>query len=170
MQHINGFTGGMKRGIDYSKYPQDSYLLLRNGTMLKNNNYGMVITNINGNKNTNYMLGATEYPIASTSFNDIMYFMTYNTTTQKIRLYYKLNDVIAPLQNMIDIDQSVDFEVDSSVFGFTSNKLVEMIAKESYDGSTDLYLCDGLNPNIIINTGIDRNGVYTNRKYPVSPN
>lgn len=170
MQHINGFTGGMKRGIDYSKYPQDSYLLLRNGTMLKNNNYGMVITNINGNKNTNYMLGATEYPIASTSFNDIMYFMTYNTTTQKIRLYYKLNDVIEPLQNMIDIDQSVDFEVDSSVFGFTSGKLVEMIAKESYDGSTDLYLCDGLNPNIIINTGIDRNGIYTNRKYPVTPN
>lgn len=71
----------------------------------------MVITNINGNKNTNYMLGATEYPIASTSFNDIMYFMTYNTTTQKIRLYYKLNDVIAPLQNMIDIDQRVDLKL-----------------------------------------------------------
>lgn len=171
MQHINSFTSGMKRGLDPLLFPQDSYLLLRNGTLMKTN-HGFVVGNIKGNKLIR-LLNDTEYPIASTSFNGVLYFMTYEKKEvgdSLIRMYYKIENDIVLFTNMRDEDnQIMPFEVPSSLFGYTSNKLVEMIAKESYDGSTDLYLCDGINPNIIINTGIDRNGVIVNRFYPTNP-
>ena len=64
-------------------------------------------------------------------------------------------------------DENIGFSIPSSVIGFSRTKLIEVLAKESYDGSVDLYICDGLNPNIVINTGIDRSGKFTNRKYTV---
>ena len=167
MQHINSFNAGMKRGIDNSLFPQDSYLNLRNGTLLKTER-GLVVSNIRTDKDA-ITLGSTEYPIASCSFKNIHYILTYTKPVSPsvygtLKLYFSSGGSIVPLLNMISGGSAAQFSFSEEILGFNSSKLVEMIAKESYDGSTDLYLCNGIVPNIIINSG--HNGIeYTSRKY-----
>lgn len=51
----------------------------------------------------------------------------------------------------------------SDNFGYTSDSIVWMLVKESYDGSSDLYFGDGENPNYCVNTGFNQLGIVTSR-------
>lgn len=51
----------------------------------------------------------------------------------------------------------------SKGFGYHKNSTVNLLVKESYDGSVDLYLCDGVNFNYVVNSGFDQLGSVTQR-------
>ena len=53
----------------------------------------------------------------------------------------------------------------SSLFGYTLNSEVTMVGRVIFDGSVNLYLCDGVNPNYVVNSGIDLNGSVTATTY-----
>lgn len=175
MQHINNFSGGMKRGIDHSIMPQDSYTYMLNGYLVSRDNHGYVITSIKGNTSI-AKFAADECPIGSVTFNGVLYIITHKIVANigSICIYTIkgsdgnsfVSDTMLPLP-YIQNGKNIGFSIPSSVIGFSRSKLIEVLAKESYDGSVDLYICDGLNPNIVINTGIDRSGKFTNRKYTV---
>lgn len=50
-------------------------------------------------------------------------------------------------------------------FNFDLEHQISMFAKESYDGSVDLYLADYKNPNRVINSGFTQEGKFLNRLY-----
>lgn len=168
MQHNNTFLGGMKRGIDNTLIPQNSYTYMLNGTIVSKDEHGYTITNIRGTKSI-ASFSANEVPIGSVSFNGILYIVTHATDTAKINFYsFKGSDGTAWVEEtLLIIPNGPDdaLSINQSVLGFSKGKLLEIIAKNSYDGSVDLYICDGLHKNIIINTGIDQQGKKTLRSY-----
>ena len=173
MQHINSFSGGMKRGIDYTLMPQDSYSYMLNGYLVSRDNHGYVVTAIKGNKAI-AQFDVDECPIGSVSFNGVLYIITHKIVAQiETICFYSIkgSDGSGWVSNtMLPLPYNGTgnvLEIPCDVLGFSTNKLLEVFAKESYDGSVDLYICDGLNANIIINTGIDKYGKYTSRKYDV---
>jgi hypothetical protein len=168
MQHNNTFLGGMKRGIDNTLMPQNSYTYMLNGSIVSKDDHGFTITNIRGTKNI-ASFGTNEVPIGCVSFNGIIYIVTHDFDNEKINFYsFKgSNGTIWVEETLLIIPNGPNdrLSINQSVLGFTKGKLLEMIAKNSYDGSVDLYICDGLNKNIIINTGIDQDGKKTLRSY-----
>jgi len=168
MQHNNTFLGGMKRGIDNTLMPQNSYTYMLNGSIVSKDEHGFTITNIRGTKSVT-SFATNEVPIGSVSFNGILYIITHATITDEINFYsFKGSDGTAWVEETLLIipnGPNNALSINQSVLGFSKGKLLEIIAKNSYDGSVDLYICDGLNKNIIINTGIDQQGKKTLRSY-----
>ena len=169
MQHINSFNKGMVRGIDYTIIPQNSYLYMLNGCLISRDDKGFVVTAIKGTKSI-AEFNQNEVPIGSVSFNGILYIITHiiigpdafiNVWSYKGSDGEKWIDYIAIIPNGPENKLSIPV----SLLGFSRDKLLQVFAKESFDGSIDLYICDGLNPNAVINTGLDRKGAKTERTY-----
>lgn len=178
MQHINNFMGGMKGGVDYTLFPQDSYTYLLNGTMVSNDERGLMITDQKGTISI-WNFAVNEVPVGTCYFDSVMYVFTLCPIGGINYLcLYSLKgcsatgwiDIMAPVLNSrTELGILSPFKVLASLFGYTTSKLLDIFAKDSYDGSVDLYICDGLNPNVIINTGIDKDGIPTKRFYSTAP-
>lgn len=169
MQHRNTFTGGMKSGIDFSLFPQDSYSYMLNGCIISKDEHGFMVTNIKG-QTAIHTFDENEVPIGSVSFNGILYIIThYIGTNNYIKFYsYKKTNGLTGWDDgmgIIPLKIGGDLSIPQSTLGFTREKLLDVFAKESYDGSVDIYICDGLHKNVIINTGLDRDGMFTLRSY-----
>ena len=169
MQHINTFNKGMTRGIDYTIIPQSSYLYMLNGCLISRDDKGFVVTSIKGTTKI-AEFDTNEVPIGSIVFNGIVYIITHRIVDSEafINVWsYKGSDGTTWVSDIRIIPNGPEslLSIPSGLLGFSRDKLLEVIAKESHDGSVDLYLCDGLSPNAVINTGLDRNGKSTDRQY-----
>ncbi len=171
MQHINTFNKGMTRGIDYTIIPQSSYLYMLNGCLISRDDKGFVVTSIKGTTKI-AEFDTNEVPIGSIVFNGIVYIITHRIVGSEafINVWsYKGSDGTTWVSDIRIIPNGPGspskLSIPAELLGFSRDKLLEVIAKESHDGSVDLYLCDGLNPNAVINTGLDRNGKSTDRQY-----
>lgn len=169
MQHINTFNKGMVRGIDYTIIPQSSYLYMLNGCLISRDDKGFVVTSIKGTTKI-AEFDTNEVPIGSTVFNGIVYIITHRIDDDEafINVWsYKGSNGTTWVSDIRIIPNGPEnlLSIPSELLGFSRDKLLEVIAKESHDGSVDLYICDGLSPNAVINTGLDRNGKSTDRQY-----
>jgi len=171
MQHINTFNKGMTRGIDYTIIPQSSYLYMLNGCLISRDDKGFVVTSIKGTTKI-AEFDTNEVPIGSIVFNGIVYIITHRIVGSEafINVWsYKGSDGTTWVSDIRIIPNGPGspskLSIPAELLGFSRDKLLEVIAKESHDGSVDLYLCDGLSPNAVINTGLDRNGKSTDRQY-----
>ena len=169
MQHINTFSKGMVGGIDYSIVPQTSYVYMMNGCIVSRDDKGYVITGIKGTEDK-FTLAANEVPIGSVVFNSVLYVITHKIVESvgSICFYsypgsngttWQTNELLTLIPN------GTGLKILESVIGYSREKLLQVFAKGSYDGSVDIYICDGLNPNIVVNTGLDKNGKKTQRQY-----
>ena len=174
-QHINRFNDGMKGGIDNTVFPQSGYSYMLNGHIVSRDERGFSIVNVKGTEHE-FNLGLNRYIIGCCEFNSILYMIVLNEDERTVELWMgdkhsdgeKWIDGFGRVPNMINSGgDRTFFSFHKSIFGWTKNKLLEVIAKSSYDGSLDLYICDGLNPNIIINTGVDNNGIIATKTYDV---
>lgn len=174
MEHQNELTGGMKGGIDYTLMPQDSYLYCLNGYHVSKDEHGVIMTNIKGTVAV-AQFAVGEYPIGTCQFANILYIVTHIVvaTVNYVRVYsldgWGTNSWDKAVMKLIPSGNDGagaygGFDC-PEILGFTRDNLIEVLAKESYDGSVDLYLCDGINNNVIINTGISREGTRTGRFY-----
>ena len=170
MQHINKFSGGMKRGIDYMLMQQDSYTYMLNGYLISKDEYGYAVTAIKGNEPI-AQFGLNECPIGSVTFNRVLYIITHKIVAENgFICFYSLNGTngngwIVGEMKIIPNGPDNELIISDTVLGITRDKLIEVFAKQSYDGSVDLYICNGLSPNVVINTGINQLGFHTERKY-----
>ena len=171
MQHRNTFTGGMKSGIDFSLFPQDSYSYMLNGCIISKDEHGFMVTNIKGHTAI-HTFAENEVPIGSVSFNGILYVITHYIDDNadeyiKFYSYKKTNGTTGWVDGMdvIPMKNGSYLLIPQATLEFTRAKLLDVFAKESYDGSVDIYICDGLHKNVIINTGLDRDGKFTLRTY-----
>lgn len=172
MQHLNTFTNGMKRGIDYTIIPQDTYMYMLNGCLVSKDDKSFVITSIKGT-NSIAEFNNLEAPIGSVEFNGILYIITHKIidsepSKEVIRVYsIKGSNGSGWVDTMEIVPNGPDdmLEIPQELLGFGRERLLQVFAKEGYDGTVDMYLCDGLSPNAIINTGIDRDGKKAKRQY-----
>lgn len=169
MQHINTFGQGIKRGMDYTILPQSSYTYLLNGTLVSRDEKGFVITGVKGTI-IRASFSDLETPIGSVEFNGVLYIITEKIVdSDSFICVYSLkgSDGTGWVNNMLIVPNGPDnkLEIPSELLGFSRDRLLQVFAKESYDGSVDLYICDGLNPNAVINTGLDRDGKKTDNQY-----
>ena len=169
MQGINTFTNGMQGGIDPALFAQDSYSYMLNGYMVSKDNHGFVITNIKGTVLVAEM-AENEVPIGVCEYRGIMYILTHYIDLvggQYNRLYsYYGSDGTQWIESLLLVPCGPNNEGFSSpinVLGFSRTQYVEIEAKDDYDSSVNLYLCNKNGKNAIINTGVNKNGIYTDR-------
>ena len=154
---INSFQKGMHSGIDPSVFPVGSYREMRNGHIFSRDEHGFVVTNISAPAIA-FTITQGYLPIGSCEFNGILYIISYNSTTNLIEIgEYGYHAGVFDYHPLPIIDDGIittnPFRVSKTVIGYSTDQLVEMFARKSYDDSINLYICDGINANIVVNTG-----------------
>lgn len=155
-QIINSFNKGMHSGIDPSVFPEGSYRTMRNGHIFARNDRGFVVTNITKPSEA-FSLTEGYVPIGSCEFNGKLYIMSYNASgTPMVEFGVYTPDatpLYSPLATLSDAGGSGrPLRIDASLIGYSKEHLVSMFPRVSYDGSVNLYICDGYNANIVVNT------------------
>lgn len=162
-QIINNFNKGMHSGIDPSVFPEGSYRTMRNGHIFSRNDRGFVVTNIT-KPSVAFSLTEGYVPIGSCEFNGKLYIMSYNgnsTPMVEFGVYTPgATSPYSPLATLSDAEGSGrPLRIDASLIGYSKDHLVSMFPRASYDGSVNLYICDGFNANIVVNT--EREYIHT---------
>lgn len=155
MENVNSFSGGMKNGIDPTIFPQDSVLVMRNGHIFSQDENRYVVTNIKSPAQA-FTLRSGYWPIGSAEFNDDLYIMSFNGTNIEIGRYglYEGIYTYKALHTLQTDGGLMDFNILASKIGYVTCEQVEMFARKSFDDTVNLYICDGLNANIVINSGL----------------
>ena len=86
MQHRNTFMGGMKSGMDFTLFPQDSYKYMLNGYLISKDEHGLVVTDIKGTVSF-AQFEVNEVPIGYSVFQDKLYIIAHDGTADVIRIY-----------------------------------------------------------------------------------
>lgn len=155
-QIINSFNKGMHSGIDPSVFPEGSYRTMRNGHIFARNDRGFVVTNITKPSEA-FSLTSGYVPIGSCEFNGKLYIMSYKAgapSMVEFGVYTPgATPLYSPLATLSDAGGSGrPLRIDASLIGYSKEHLVSMFPRVSYDGSVNLYICDGYNANIVVNT------------------
>ena len=178
MKQVNVFHKGMVMDIDPTLISQDSWTFPTIGARIVNlQGKGYVCQNLDGT-NELFSLGNNMVPIGGTEFNSILYIFSAKTDDPGVievgsypspRSWTNgstgLENNYKPLKIFGDLDDRQDMR--TSLFNGTVLNRMEVIARESYDNSVDLFFTDGVNPLRTINSGFAQDGTINNRM--VSP-
>lgn len=195
MDFYNIFTGKIVDDLDKSKIPQDSWVFpTLNMRVMNKDGQGLIMTNIRGNEfdltnNVGIQLSSGFIAIGVCEHKGIGYIVSYNPTTTEgeIGCYPSPRSLDAstpatvvsedftaeyrPLKNFTATDP---FGIEDSItrvvfrtteFNFDLEHQVKVIARDDYDDTVNLYLCDYKNYNRVINTGFNQDGEVKNRLY-----
>lgn len=169
MEAINTFTDKIVSDLDYSLIKNDQWVFpTMNIRVFNKDGKGFIASILPGDDllfqvtDGYVVLGAAEY-------NGVLYMACYNETSSKgeIGTYpypsgTGFTEGYAPLANVYYQGGSyIAFQ--TTAFNFSLDNPIDIIIKESYDKSVDLYLCDYRNPNRVINSGFNQSGAYTYR-------
>lgn len=178
MKQVNVFHKGMVMDIDPTLIQQDSWTFPTMGARIVNlQGKGYVCQNLDGT-NELFSLGDNMVPIGGTEFNSILYIFSAKTDDPGVievgsypspRSWTNgssgLENNYKPLKILGDLDDRQNMR--TSLFNGTVLNRMEVIARESYDNSVDLFFADGVNPLRTINSGFAQDGTINNRM--VSP-
>ena len=152
-QIINGFSHGMKSGIDASIFPDNSWRMMRNGHIISKDDHGFVVSNVKVPGDV-FQLPEDYVPIGSCEFNNALYLVLYDGTNIQVGSYSLFDGIWAyrPLGNLLTDTGLGAFTIPASIVGYDGTKLLDVLIREGYNGGVSIYICDGLNANIVINT------------------
>ncbi len=155
-QIINSFNKGMHSGIDPSVFPEGSYRTMRNGHIFARNDRGFVVTNIT-KPSAVFSLTSGYVPIGSCEFNGKLYIMSYKAGAPSMVEFGVYTPGATPLYSPLNTlntggGSNSPLRIPASLIGYSKEHLVSMFPRVSYDGSVNLYICDGYNANIVVNT------------------
>lgn len=170
--HVNVFLKGMMQDIDINDIPADKYLIGEDIKLMDKLGQGYVLTNVDGNTYA-FSLTLNFVPLGYVEHKDIMYiiscnknglgegevgsFPSFDKETGKWVLEY------APLRNYSDnrVGKEKENNFKTDLFNMNPKNRVEVIAKDHFDGSVDLYFADGENQLRVVNTGFTQDGTET---------
>lgn len=161
MNTINSFNQGMKSGIDASLFPPGSYRYMRNGHLFSKDEHGFVVTNISA-PTVVFSLTDGFLPVGSCEYNGKLYIVSYNALfkvdgveTPMIEFgEYSNHDGVYSYLPFMTLDNNGErkpLRIRKSIIGYSTDKLIEVFPRKSFDSSINLYICDGLNTNIVVN-------------------
>ena len=144
---------------------------------------GLILTTLNSNTREidNYHPEGQEFSLpegymacGAGEFNGIMYIVSYNKNNGMGQIgsfpspnpfTNEYEDVYRPLRNFKETPLSDIDEFTTTLFNFSKERMVDIIIKDSYDSSMDIYMCDYENPNRVINSGFKKDGSPNGRYY-----
>lgn len=172
---VNIFTQGVLTDIDHINFPQGKYKDAKNIELIDRDGQGFVVTLQDGNEQF-FSLNTGFKPVGSCFINGILYIFSVNDGVTEIgcfpspKTWSKNNTefqrVYKPLNNFTPYNkQSNRWPLRTELIPIANNRLLDVRAKQVYDGSVNLYFTDGVNPLRVINTGFDQEGRLTNKTY-----
>jgi len=174
MEQVNVFHKGIVSDIAYSKRDNQSWDFPTLGVRIINRaGQGLVVSAVEGNE---YEFSVSEgyYVLAAKEYEGILYILSvkpasFGGNIGEIGVYPSpkewsvTNTEFEKTYKYLHNYTNGRFATPS--FDFPLDKSIDLMIKSSYDDSVDLYICDGTNPNRVINSGFKRTGEYTNRVY-----
>src|SRR3990167_1720658 len=182
---INTFNGGTNTDFDEHSIKSNQYEYLLNGDISFKNGYG-IISNKSGNT-FQFKLTPGFRPLTSATHRGISYIISYNPTTSEgeigcfpapnaylthnisltgfSRLYAPLFNFTGAFNNQFAGQTRLDFR--TTLFNFSMLNHPKIRLREDYDKTVNIYFCDGLNPDRVINSGFhqETGAVVTQRCY-----
>ena len=162
------FYKGINSDMDKIYLSGDTYIDLVNGMLVPSENGKYIVKNANGTKEL-FSITSGYTPIGFVVIAGILYIVSCNEQSiTEVGCYpYFSNGTktysYQPLQNYVATVTPGPMR--SNLFGYTKTSNVSVIGRLTFDGSVNLYLCDGVNPNWVINTGFDQRGDSNNFLY-----
>jgi len=187
-KNINQFIKGVNSDVDVLVLDKQTPRDIQNMRILDADGKGLVLTNIAGNEER-FSLSTGYVPIGSVEYNGIIYIASFCPPNGRGELgCYPAPEALIDRDCSLSGWDSTDKRY-SRLTNFTSNvnpratgavsqyfstelfnfadtgtdkiPQVEIIAREDYDGSVNLYICGERNPIRVFNTGFDQNGECT---------
>ena len=182
--HKNVFMKGINTDLDNTIIPSELYRDAQNCRVVQIGN-GMIAATVNGTTHE-FTLSEGFHVIGSTQYRGVLYLFSHNPITKEDEigtypspLYSRegYEDVYRPLQTFTFDNPSLLQQSCEPLFDriTTSNFRIPMgfnlayafdppIAREDFDGSTNLYWTDNINPIRVVNTGfVTTTGLATGR-------
>lgn len=190
---LNDFTAGMDTDIDNLHIKANKYRKLRNAR----------VVNVDGTIGTAKPIVSTLFkdvfsegfvPLVSKTYNGVAYFVCFNETTGEgeIGVYPAPNSIVnqnpnatgfsqvyMPLwnftgaaNNQYDANPTRD-EFRTTLFNLAIDRSLSMVLREDYDKTVNIYFCDGVESDKVINSGFNnltgvqvQNRMYGNNSFP----
>ncbi len=179
---INSFVNGISSDLDYMLRKSDSWdFPTLNYRILNKEGQGLIISTLSSNTRTidahhpegeEFSLTENFICIGASSYRGILYLVSHNPLNgeSEIGMFPSSNPVTneweriyRPFRNYVTNTPSNEFRTNK--FNYSLERMCEVLCKESYDTSVDVYICDYENPNRVVNSGIKRNGSENGRVY-----
>jgi len=186
--NINEFLKGVNSDIDVLRIDNQTPRDMQNMRVIDVDGKGLVLTNIAGNEEK-FDLNNGFIPIGSVEYNGIIYIASFCPPNGRGEIgCYPAPEALIQKDCSLSGWDNTDKQY-APLFNFTSNlnprdplsvpqvfstelfnfgevgvdkiSQVDMIAREDYDGSVNLYLCGEKNPIRVFNSGFDQNGECT---------
>src|SRR3990167_1835631 len=193
-QQINFFHKGISSDADYSKRTNDVWdFPTLNVRVLNKEGQGFILTNLDGNTNKitgyDFQISSGYFIIGACQYNGIVYiFSMDNSSNNEIGCFPSPNTLdydgtagthpstiifqrqYRPLMNYTTNNAPYTITtprqiMNTTLFSWDSTRQIDVFAREDYDNTVNLYFCDWLNPNRVINSGFDQEGNIKNRLY-----
>lgn len=176
----NVFIKGIVSDIDHNLVSNDQWVFPTSNIRIVNDGQVYKVMNVLGNELL-FSLPVYYVPLAWCSYMDIIFILSYSTLTKDVelgsypsfinRISKKLDPSYHPFYNLSINNVVGPFR--TALTGFDINSAICMFAREDYDDTINLYICDGHTSNKIINTGFTIEGykldrVYKEEEFPYS--
>jgi len=164
MEQKNIFIKGHKADLDPSYMDNQSFRKAKNFRFIKRDGRGFVASPLNSNE-LEFEIKEGYVPLNGIEYKGIYYMVSYNPDTKNIEVgsfpspgddgFVTKYKAIQTLEK-----DKEDNDFDTNKLGITWDNTLDIIARENFDKTVNLYLCDYVNPNYVINTGFDQDGNY----------
>jgi hypothetical protein len=174
----NKFIKGIIADLD-PMYIQNGYWVFPtlNYRIFNKEGQGYVLTAIDGDTQENnnsvageeFRLSENFIALGASSYGGIVFIVSYNETTRETEIGSypspnngKFERVYQPLKNYTTNNPPL---MRTPLYAHDRSLFVDVLLKESYDTSIDIYICDGKTANKVINSGFKLDGTLNDRAY-----
>lgn len=176
---INIFNKGIATDIDYMFRDTSQWdFPTMNYRIVNKEGQGLILTTLPSNtreidddhtEGEEFKITDNYICIGACDYKGIMYIVSCDGTNSEIGMFPSYNIDTGNLESKYSVLRNYTTDVENkfrtSLFNYSLYNMCEVLAKDSYDTSVDLYICDGVNPNRVVNTGVKEDGTYTDRTY-----
>jgi hypothetical protein len=154
MEQINVFMKGITSDLDNSYVQRDGWVFpTRNIQIMNRDGRGFVVCALKGNE-VLFEVDEDFIVIAAAENRGILYIVSVNELTFETALGSYPSPDRGHFVNRYNHFQNFNGgSFITTKFGFNRKSNVKLLVEDAYDESTDLYLCDGLHVDKIVNSG-----------------
>ena len=187
MEQLNLFTKGLKNTMDPTLFDNESWTFpTMNIRVINKEMQGFIVTYYNGATNDDtffgeeFQLSEGFFIVGACQLNGIAYIFSWDgssngevgcfpspningTGTAEDFAGYT-NNIVRKYSPLLNFSTNSSNRFRTPLFNFNGN-IINCFAREIYDGSVNLFFVDNFNVDRVINSGFDKEGFTTGKKY-----
>ena len=187
MEQLNLFTKGLKNTMDPTLFDNESWTFpTMNIRIINKEMQGFIVTYYDGATNNDtffgeeFQLSEGFFIIGACQLNGVAYIFSRNSggegeigcfpapsisgtgTSEDFAGY--TNNIVRKYSPLLNFSTNSSNRFRTPLFNFNGN-IINCFARETYDGSVNIFFVDNYNVDRVINSGFNTEGFTTNRKY-----